>query len=60
MDESHTILSAGGGGVTKIVEGDRQIRRFFNYKYPYEYIDRFPHVLEQKEALRNLPFEHRF
>lgn len=60
MDESHTILSVGGGGVTKIVEGDRQIRRFFNYKYPYEYIDRFPHVLEQKEALRNLPFEHRF
>ena len=38
MDELHTILSAGAGGVTKLI--DRQagrIERIFNPKYPYEY-----------------------
>ena len=52
MDETHTILSAGGGGVTKIVLPGNRIERLFNFKYPYEYIDRFPTILERKDKLR--------
>ncbi len=52
MDETHTILSVGGGGVTKVVLPGNRIERLFNYKYPYEYIDRFPTILERKDALR--------
>lgn len=52
MDETHTILSVGGGGVTKIVLPGNRIERLFNFKYPYEYIDRFPMILERKDALR--------
>ena len=52
MDDGHTIISAGAGGVTKLVpNGPRRITRSFNYKYPYEYINRFQTVLERKEAL---------
>lgn len=52
MDETHTILSVGGGGVTKVVLPGNRIERIFNYKYPYEYISRFPTVLERKDRLR--------
>ena len=52
MDDGHTIISAGAGGVTKLVpNGPQRITRSFNYKYPYEYINRFQTVLERKEAL---------
>ena len=51
MDESHTILSAGAGGVTKIVGADNNITRCFNYKYPYEYIGRFQNILMNKEKI---------
>ena len=38
MDELHTILSLGAGGVTKLVNREaRKIERIFNPKYPYEY-----------------------
>lgn len=38
MDELHTILSAGAGGVTKLVDRENsRIKRIFNPKYPYEY-----------------------
>lgn len=38
MDELHTILSAGAGGVTKLIDPRNQrIERIFNPKYPYEY-----------------------
>ncbi len=52
MDDGHTIISAGAGGVTKLVpNGPQRITRSFNYKYPYEYINRFQTVLERKEVL---------
>lgn len=52
MDDGHTIISAGAGGVTKVVlAGPQRITRSFNYKYPYEYINRFETVLERKAAL---------
>ncbi|MBR5543136.1 MAG: coproporphyrinogen dehydrogenase HemZ [Oscillospiraceae bacterium] len=38
MDELHTILSAGAGGVTKLIDrSGGRIERIFNPKYPYEY-----------------------
>jgi len=38
MDELHTILSAGAGGVTKLINRRiGAIERIFNPKYPYEY-----------------------
>ncbi|NLG53595.1 MAG: coproporphyrinogen dehydrogenase HemZ [Clostridiales bacterium] len=38
MNELHTIISAGAGGVTKLVSRDKsRIERLFNSKYPYEY-----------------------
>ena len=46
MEEVHSILSAGAGAVTKLVNlsaGPNKktvIKRIFNPKYPYEYLDR--------------------
>lgn len=38
MDELHTIMSAGAGGVTKLIDREKSIiKRIFNPKYPYEY-----------------------
>ena len=55
MEEHHTILSLGGGGVTKLVDpAAGQIRRITNPKYPYDYIDHPQRWLTAKQAL--LPF----
>lgn len=55
MDEVHTILSCGAGAVTKVRDphSDR-IERIFNFKYPYEYIDRFNEILSRKEKVKIL------
>ena len=56
MEEVHTILSAGAGGSTKLVQpGVRhaRIERIFNYKYPTEYIDHFDTVLSRKEGVKD-------
>ena len=38
MDELHTIISAGAGGVTKLIDRENaRVERIFNPKYPYEY-----------------------
>ena len=52
MEECHTILSCGGGAVTKLKapNGD-EIERIFNYKYPYEYINNFDEILNRKKAI---------
>jgi len=49
MDETHTILSAGAGAVTKLrCAKTGEIKRVFNYKYPYEYISRFDEILTRR------------
>lgn len=59
MDETHTILSAGAGGVTKMkAPYDKKIERIFNFKYPYEYIERFEQMNERKEQVKE--FYERF
>ncbi|MDY3930039.1 MAG: coproporphyrinogen dehydrogenase HemZ [Clostridia bacterium] len=50
MEEAQTIIALGGGAVTKIVIGDR-IERIFNFKDPYEYINRFDEILKKKEEI---------
>ena len=52
MDETHSILACGASGVTKLRQpyGD-YIERIFNYKYPYEYIDRFSEILSRKGGI---------
>ena len=52
MEETHSILAVGAGGVTKLCAPDGRIERSFNYKYPYEYNSRFDTVLERKESVR--------
>jgi oxygen-independent coproporphyrinogen-3 oxidase len=55
MDETHTILSAGAGGVTKIRQPNgMKIERIYNFKYPYEYISRFDQILDKKKQVLNI------
>lgn len=50
MEEVQSIIALGGGGVTKLVLGDR-IERIFNFKNPDEYIKRFDEILDKKEEI---------
>ena len=53
MDETHTILACGAGGVSKLREpGVNHLERIFNYKYPYEYINGFDEMLRRKEQIK--------
>lgn len=52
MDETHTILACGSGGVTKLKRNDPDyLERIFNFKYPYEYIDRFDELIQRKSGI---------
>ena len=51
MEETHTILSLGGGGMNKITFPDGSIQRFHNPKFPEQYIEQIDSVLRQKEEL---------
>lgn len=52
MDETHTILACGSGGVTKLRDPNSDhLERIFNFKYPYEYIDRFDELMSRKQAI---------
>lgn len=48
MEELHSILSLGGGGMTKINRPDGTLERFHNPKFPQQYIDRMEDILAQK------------
>ena len=52
MEEVQTILSAGAGGSTKLVDAAaHRMQRIFNFKYPNEYIQRFDEVLARKKGV---------
>lgn len=52
MDETHSVLGCGAGAVTKLRQpGGTQIERIYNFKYPYEYIDRFDEMLRRKARI---------
>ena len=54
MEELHTILSLGGGGMNKVNLPDGTLRRFHNPKFPEQYIELIHRVLEQKRELFEL------
>lgn len=52
MDETHTILAAGAGAVTKLkAPYGQQIERIYNYKFPAEYIERYEILRQRKERV---------
>ena len=54
MEEIHTILSLGGGGMNKVNLPDGRLQRFHNPKFPEQYIELIDRVLEQKKELFEL------
>ncbi len=54
MEEVHTILSLGGGGMNKVNFPDGSLKRFHNPKFPEQYIDMIEDVVRQKEELFSL------
>ncbi len=54
MDETHSILATGAGGVTQLKPPHGpKIERIFNFKFPYEYVDRFDLMNERKEQVKD-------
>lgn len=52
MEECQTVLAAGAGAVTKLKEpGGNHIERIFNFKYPYEYNNRFEEIIARKSRI---------
>ncbi|MBR5247069.1 MAG: coproporphyrinogen dehydrogenase HemZ [Clostridia bacterium] len=52
MEECHTILSCGGGAVTKLkAPYGNEIERIFNFKYPFEYISGYEEIRNRKKRI---------
>lgn len=52
MEECHTILSCGGGAVTKLKAPYQNIiERIFNFKYPFEYISGYDELRSRKDRI---------
>ncbi|MGN0614078.1 MAG: coproporphyrinogen dehydrogenase HemZ [Porcipelethomonas sp.] len=51
MDETQIILGAGCAASTKLVEKSGKITRIHNYKFPYEYINRFDELMKKKQLI---------
>ena len=54
MEEIHSIVSLGGGGMTKVNLANGKLERFHNPKFPEQYIEQFENVLEQKREIFDL------
>jgi len=54
MEELHTIVSLGGGGMNKVNLPDGTLQRFHNPKFPEQYIQLIDSVLEDKRKLFSL------
>ena len=54
MEEIHTILSLGGGGMNKVNFPDGSLKRFHNPKFPEQYIEMIEEVLKQKREMFEL------
>ena len=60
MDETQTILAAGGGAVTKLKSNRTgKLERIFNYKYPFEYVEHFDEILKRKDKVVDFFEENR-
>ena len=54
MEELHSILSLGGGGMNKVNLPDGHLVRFHNPKFPEQYVEQLQSVLEQKQEMFRL------
>ena len=54
MEEVHTIISLGGGGMNKVNLPDGRLERFHNPKFPEQYIEMIEDVCKQKEEMFQL------
>ena len=54
MEELHSIVSLGGGGMNKVNLPGGALQRFHNPKFPEQYIAQLDSVLQQKEELFRL------
>lgn len=54
MEELHTIVSLGGGGMNKVNLPDGTLQRFHNPKFPEQYIEMIDSVCRHKEELFTL------
>jgi oxygen-independent coproporphyrinogen-3 oxidase len=50
-DESSTVLGAGCGAASRIFK-DGKMHKYYNFKYPYEYISRFDEILNNRRKLQ--------
>lgn len=61
MDETHTILAAGAGAVTKLrAPYSQDIERIYNFKYPAEYLSRYESIRERKERVKEFYENHQY
>ncbi len=51
MEELHTIISLGGGGMTKLMLPDGHLERQHNPKAPQQYLSRMEDTLAQKDRV---------
>ena len=51
MEEVHTIVSVGGGSISKRNMPDGTLQRFPNPKFPEQYIEMLPTVLDKKREM---------
>ena len=59
MDETHTILAAGAGAVTKLrAPYGEAIERIYNFKYPAEYLSRYEILSNRKERVKQFYENH--
>ena len=54
MEELHSILSLGGGGMNKVNLPGGRLERFHNPKFPEQYIEMIDDVCKQKEEMFEL------
>ncbi len=54
MEETHSILSLGGGGISKVNLPGGRLERLPNPKFPEQYLEMLPQVLAEKDRLFTL------
>ncbi len=54
MEELHTIVSVGGGSISKLNLPDGRLQRFPNPKFPEQYIEMLDTVLDKKREMFSL------
>ena len=54
MEELHTIVSVGAGGMNKVNFPDGTLKRFHNPKFPEQYIEMIGDICKQKDELFSL------